>query len=81
MLRCNSSDLESAVAYYIQAIKEDPKVPETYYRLASLMYENGQISLDSAIEQCKVAVTIDPENPNYGYPIPMTLTFGVNLSF
>ncbi len=64
LLRCNSSDLESAVAYYIQAIKEDPKVPETYYRLASLMYENGQISLDSAIEQCKVAVNIDPENPN-----------------
>lgn len=24
---------------------------------------------------------VDPENPNYGYPIPMTLTFGVNLSF
>ena len=24
---------------------------------------------------------VDPENPNYGYPIPLTLTFGVNLSF
>ena len=24
---------------------------------------------------------VDPENPNFGYPIPLTLTFGVNLSF
>lgn len=64
LLRCNSSDLENAVNYYIQAIKQNPKIPETYYRLASLMFENGQISLDSAIEQCKMAIGIDPENPN-----------------
>lgn len=24
---------------------------------------------------------VDPENPNYGYPIPMNLTFGVNIGF
>ena len=24
---------------------------------------------------------VDPENPNYGYPIPMTLTFGLNINF
>ena len=56
LLRCNSADLESAVSYYIQAIKQNPKIPETYYRLACLLFENGQISLDSAIEQCKMAV-------------------------
>lgn len=64
LLRNNSSDLESAVNYYIQAIKQDPQIPETYYRLASLLFENGEISLDSAIEQCKVAVDIDPSNTN-----------------
>ncbi len=64
LLRNNNSDLENAVNYYIQAIKQNPKIPETYYRLASLMFENGQISLDSAIEQCKVAVDIDPQNTN-----------------
>ena len=53
LLRSNSNDLESAVNYYIQAIKQNPSIPETYYRLASLLFENGQISLDSAIEQCK----------------------------
>ena len=64
LLRNNSSDLENAVNYYIQAIKQDPQIPETYYRLASLLFENGEISLDSAIEQCKVAVDIDPSNTN-----------------
>jgi len=64
LLRNNSSDLESAVNYYIQAIKQNPKMPETYYRLACLLFENGQISLDSAIEQCKMAVDIDPKNTN-----------------
>ena len=24
---------------------------------------------------------VDPENANYGYPIPLNLTFGVNVSF
>ena len=64
LLRSNNSDLENAVNYYIQAIKQNPEMPETYYRLACLMFENGQISLDSAIEQCKVAVNIDPKNTN-----------------
>lgn len=64
LLRNNSSDLESAINYYIQAIKQNPEIPETYYRLACLLFENGQISLDSAIEQCKMAVDIDPTNTN-----------------
>lgn len=64
LIRSNCSDLESAVNYYIQAIKQNPKLPETYYRLACLLFENGQISLDSAIEQCKMAVDIDPSNTN-----------------
>ncbi len=24
---------------------------------------------------------VDPENPNYGYPIPLNLTFGINIGF
>ena len=64
LLRNNSSDLENAINYYIQAIKQSPEIPETYYRLACLLFENGQISLDSAIEQCKMAVDIDPTNTN-----------------
>lgn len=64
LLRNNNGDLNDAVGYYIQAIKQNPDIPETYYRLAALLYENGQISLDSAIEQCKMAINIAPKNPN-----------------
>ena len=24
---------------------------------------------------------VDPENPNFGYPIPLNVTFGLNVSF
>ena len=24
---------------------------------------------------------VDPENPNYGYPIPLNITFGINVGF
>jgi hypothetical protein len=24
---------------------------------------------------------VDPENPGFGYPIPLNVTFGVNVSF
>lgn len=24
---------------------------------------------------------VDPENPNYGYPIPLNITFGLNVTF
>ena len=24
---------------------------------------------------------VDPENPNFGYPIPLNITFGINVSF
>ena len=64
LMRNNSEDLNCAVDYYIRAIKKNPSIPETYYRLASLLWENGQISLESAIEQCKTAVNIDPKNQN-----------------
>ena len=64
LIRNNNADLTNAVDYYIRAIKQNPSIPETYYRLASLLWENGQISLESAIEQCKTAINIDPKNPN-----------------
>ena len=64
LIRNNNADLSNAVDYYIRAIKQNPSIPETYYRLASLLWENGQISLESAIEQCKTAINIDPKNPN-----------------
>ena len=64
LIRQQNSDLQEAIEYYIDAVKYDPSMPEAYYRLATLMWEQGQISLDTAIEQCKTAVSIAPKNIN-----------------
>ncbi len=64
LIRQHHNDLEEAITNYIDAVKLDPSLPESYYRLASLMWEQGQISVDTAIEQCKTAVTLAPKNMN-----------------
>ena len=64
LIRQNNQDLNEAIENYIDAVQYDPTIPETYYRLASLMFEQGQISIDTAIEQCKTAVSLAPRNMN-----------------
>ena len=64
LIRQQNSDLQEAIEYYIDAVKYDPSMPEAYYRLATLMWEQGQISIDTAIEQCKTAVSLAPHNIN-----------------
>lgn len=64
LIKLQNQDLQDAIEFYITAIKLDPSLPESYYRLASLMWENGQIGLQTAIEQCKTAVSLAPKNIN-----------------
>lgn len=64
LIRKDNADLQDAIDYYIGAVKYDPTIPETYYRLASLMWEQGQISINAAIDQCKTAVSLAPNNMN-----------------
>ena len=64
LLRLSKEDLNEALDYYIQTIKSNPEMPETYYRLASLLFEDGQIGIETAIEQCKTALKLDPKNYN-----------------
>lgn len=64
LIKLQDQDLQTAIEYYIDAIKLDPSMPESYYRLASLMWENGQIGLQTAIEQCKTAISLAPKNIN-----------------
>ena len=59
-----SHDLEEAMEFYIDAVKYDPGIAEAYYRLATLMWEQGQISIETAIEQCKTAISLSPKNIN-----------------
>ena len=64
LLHSEVRDLNLAIDYYIQTVKLNPNIPESYYRLANLLYENGQISLDGAIEQCRAAIKVAPANAN-----------------
>ena len=64
-------DLENAIDYYVRAMKLTPHLSEPYYKLAILLYNKRQISLDQALKQCKKAVLLDPVSPMaklyYGY--------------
>lgn len=64
LIKGKKSDLNNAVDNYIDAIKFNPNISEAYYRLASLLWDKGEINLSSAIEQCKSAINISPKNPN-----------------
>ena len=64
LLKSSGEDLANAINYYIDAIKENPMTTSAYYRLAVLMYENKQIGVDGAIEQCRRAVELDKNNPD-----------------
>lgn len=64
LIKGSRIDLENAVAGYIDAIKFNPNIAEAYYRLATLLWDKGEINLSSAIEQCKSAINISPSNSN-----------------
>ena len=64
LIKQQDSDLEKAIECYVDAIKNNPLMPESYYRLASLLLIKGQITVDGALEQCRTAISIEPNNPN-----------------
>lgn len=64
LIKQQDADLEKAVSFYIDAIKLNPGLAESYYRLASLLLIKGQITVEGALEQCKTAITLEPENVN-----------------
>lgn len=64
LIKGNRQDLDNAVDNYIDAIKFNPNISEAYYRLATLLWDKGEINLSAAIEQCKSAINISPDNPN-----------------
>lgn len=64
LIKGNKTDLDSAVDSYIDAIKFNPNIAEAYYRLATLLWDKGEINLTAAIEQCKSAINLSPSNSN-----------------
>ncbi len=64
LLKSSGEDLVRAINCYMESIRENPTNPSAYYRLAVLMYENKQIGIDGAIEQCERAIELDKNNPD-----------------
>lgn len=64
LIKGSKTDLDSAVDSYIDAIKFNPNIAEAYYRLATLLWDKGEINLSAAIEQCKSAIHLSPSNSN-----------------
>lgn len=64
LIKQQDADLEKAIEYYIDAIKVNPSISESYYRLASLLLMKRQISIEGALEQCQTALTLEPNNVN-----------------
>ena len=64
LIKESGEDLTTAINCYIETIRENPEETSAYYRLATLLHKNGQIGVDSAIEQCKKAVKMCPNDSN-----------------
>lgn len=64
LIKNNKNDLNKAIEYYSKTLSSNPNIPEGYYRLALLLWESGRISLTSAIEKCKLALTMSPNDIN-----------------
>ena len=71
LLKQQQIDLENAIDYYIRVLKLTPHISEPYYKLAILLYNKNQITLEQALKQCEKAVKLSPECPKaklyYGY--------------
>lgn len=64
LIRSNQNDLDKALVYYLEAIKLNPSIPHVYYKLASLLWEKGDIDISSAIQKCKKAIELDSKSSN-----------------
>ena len=64
LLKETKEDLTTAISCYIESLREDPNPAGAYYHLATLLHNNGQIGVESAIEQCKKAISINPNDAN-----------------
>ena len=64
VLQSSTRNLDDAINNYMKLMDLDPTIPETYYRLASLLWQKGEIDIESAIEQCQNSLELDPKSVN-----------------
>ena len=64
LLKSANQDLTEAINCYIETIRENPQETSAYYHLATLLHKDGQIGIQSAIDQCNKAIDINPQDAN-----------------
>ncbi|MDD3419022.1 MAG: tetratricopeptide repeat protein [Candidatus Gastranaerophilales bacterium] len=64
VLQSSTRNLDDAISNYMKLLDIDPSIPESYYRLASLLWQKGEIDIDAAIEQCQNSIELDPKSIN-----------------
>ena len=64
LLKSDNEDLSEAINCYIEALRENPASSSAYYHLATLLHKDGQIGIESAIKQCKKAISINSKDAN-----------------
>ncbi|MBR2525813.1 tetratricopeptide repeat protein [bacterium] len=64
IMKQQEEDFKEAIENYVSASMHNPELPEAYYRLAFLMWEKGEIDVNTAIEQCDTALQFSPKCAN-----------------
>lgn len=64
LIRSTGQDLDKALIYYNEVMKINPSIPDVYYKSASLLWEKGDIDINSAVQKCKKAIELDPKSSN-----------------
>ncbi len=61
-VRALKRDLDTAIRHYRRALEAEPSLSQAYVKLASALWDKGEINLDNAINYCHLALTYNPEN-------------------
>lgn len=55
------SDLNQAMTHYKQALELNPALPEAYVKLGAVLWEQGGMSMDVALDYCDIALKLNPD--------------------
>lgn len=62
VLQSSIHNLDDAINKYMKLLDMNPHIAETYYRLATLLWQKGEIDVSQAIIQCQNAVELEPDS-------------------
>lgn len=60
--KCTKTDLDTAITHYKKALEIDPNLSEGYVKLASALWDKGEIPLETAIEYCQQSIKLNSTN-------------------